>query len=80
MPRYYFDVLDGGLFTDEEGVEFSDRAAACAEVLRSLPEMANDIVDIEDGREVSVTMRDEAGHPILAATLTIDARWLDDAT
>lgn len=79
MPRYYFDVLDGGLFTDEEGVEFPDRATARAVALRSLPEMANDIVDIEDGREVTITMRDDAGRPILAATLTIDARWLDDA-
>lgn len=79
MPRYYFDVLDGCLFTDDEGFEFPDRATARVEALRSLPEMANDIADIEDGREVSITMRDAAGRPILAATLTIDARWLDDA-
>lgn len=80
MPRYYFDVLDGRLFTDEEGTEFPDLAAARTEALRSLPEMATDLVAIEDGHEVSITMRDDAGRPILAATLTIDARWLDDAT
>ena len=79
MPRYYFDVLDGGLFVDEEGIEFPDRIGARAAALRALPDMANSLTDIEDGREVSVTMRDEAGRPILAATLSIDARWLDDA-
>ncbi len=80
MARYYFDVLDGRLFHDEVGVEFPDRAAARTEALRSLPEMARNIRNIEDGHEVSVTMRDEAGREIFAATLTIDARWLDEAT
>jgi len=78
MPRYYFDVLDHQLFKDDEGLEFADLAAVRAAALRSLPDMARSFADVEDGREVSITVRNEAGRPILEAMLTIDARWLTD--
>lgn len=79
MSRYYFDVLDGGLFIDDEGTEFPDLATARTETLRSLPEMAKHRADLEGAREVSITMRDEASRPVFQATLTIATRWLADA-
>lgn len=80
MPRYYFDVLNGGLVIDDEGIEFSDPAQARAEALRSLPDLAKSFIESEDGRRVSITVRDAAGRSIYEATLTITARWPTDAT
>ncbi len=45
MPNYYFDIIDGENFFDENGLELPDLAAArneavrySAEVLREMPE------------------------------------------
>lgn len=79
MPRYYFDVLDDGLFMDDEGIEFLDAPKVRTETLRTLPEMAKHRADLEGGPEVSITVRDEVGRPVLPPTLTIVARRLADA-
>lgn len=76
MALFYFDVLDGGLNLDDEGLEFPSAAEARREALRALPDIAKGLLDAEDEREVSITMRDAGGTLLFEATLTIEARWL----
>lgn len=78
MPRYFFDVIDGGLTVDDEGIGLPNMQAARAEALHALPDLAKNLLQTEDEREVSITVRDEGGRPIFEATLTIRARWLDE--
>ncbi|MGH1575097.1 DUF6894 family protein [Methylobacterium sp. P31] len=80
ISRYYFDVLDGVLFMDDEGTEFPSAATARTETLQSLPETAKHRAGLEADREVSFTVRDEIGRPVFQAALTIATRWLADAT
>ena len=45
MPRYYFDLQDGGeLAADEEGMELRDMNSVQEEAARSLGDMAQDAV------------------------------------
>jgi hypothetical protein len=78
MPRYFFDIIDGGLVMDDEGIELPDAHAARTEALNVLPDIAKNLLHAKDERGVSVTVRDEGGKPIFEATLTIEARWLMD--
>lgn len=78
MPRYFFDIIDGGFTIDDEGIELPDAQAARAEAIRSLPDIVKNLLHAKDEHEVSVTVRDEGGKPIFEATLTIEARWLMD--
>ena len=80
MPRYFFDVQDGGLVRDQDGIEFADAAQARTEALQALPDLAKDLRKVEDGRRISVIVRDAAGRSICEATLSIDTRWLTDDT
>lgn len=76
MSLYYFDLIDGGLNLDNEGLEFATAAEAQREALRSLPDMAKELLGTKEEHEVSITMRNERGVPVFEATLTIEARWL----
>lgn len=78
MPRYYFDVIDGGLIVDDEGLDLANLETARDKALRALPDIAKSLLFTENEREVSITMRNESGTPLFEATLTIKARWLTD--
>ena len=45
MPRYYFDVRDGGKFTeDSEGIVLAGIEAAGEEAARGLADLARDVL------------------------------------
>jgi hypothetical protein len=71
MPRYFFDVLDGGLIRDEEGLELASIEAARMEVLRTLPAMAADVRARREARQLRIDVRDETGKYVLVGTLTV---------
>jgi hypothetical protein len=60
MPRYYFDVIDEGVYqVDEVGLELDNLGAAVAEAQRAVSEMVLEL----DGREaasVVIQVRDGA--------------------
>ncbi|WP_267426989.1 hypothetical protein [Methylobacterium sp. GC_Met_2] len=76
MARYFFDVTNGSVVSDDEGIEFDDAHSASQEALRSLPDMVKDQPLGSVGEKVSVTMRDDHGIPVYRATLTIEDEWL----
>jgi len=71
VPRYYFDIHDGELQRDEEGLECENVEAARDRVMASLPDVA-ELITSEDGdtQAVTVTVRDEEGSRIYTGTLT----------
>lgn len=70
MPRYYFDIHDGELLTDDEGTECKNFEEAREKVVASLPDIAI-WISATDGEDqaVSVIVRNEAGAPIYTARL-----------
>jgi hypothetical protein len=78
MARYFFDVSDGELARDDDGVEFADAHCASREALQSLPDMAKDLLPTTGSETITVTMRDEHGTLLYRATLTIEGEWLQD--
>ena len=77
MPRYFFDVLDGGLIRDEEGLELASIEAARMEVLRTLPAMAADVRTQREARQLRIDVRDQSGKYVLVGTLTVVVEELD---
>ena len=80
MARYFFDVHDGQHFTaDKEGLEFESIEAAREEAIAALPELARDVLR-HGGREnqmtFEVTAKDQAGHQVLRATLSLNVQRL----
>ena len=78
MARYFFDVSDGQLVTDDDGIEFADARCASREALRSLPDMAQSLLPTTGSETITVTIRDEHGTLLYRATLTIEGAWLQD--
>ena len=62
MPRYYFDVYDGALGKDEEGIVLPNSNAAFAEAIRAAKELAAaEEADGEVGSDHRIDVRDESG-------------------
>ncbi len=79
MSRFYFDVEDGDNFTrDEEGLELPGVKAAEDEAAKTLPGIISDSLPNGD-RRVMMTVRDEAGHPVLRLSLTLVVERLDQS-
>lgn len=76
MPRYFFDISDGGLTIDDTGLEFPNAHAARDEALKTLPNVAQDHMAEGKSREVVVLMRNEEGRALFTASLTLTAKWL----
>jgi len=76
MPRYFFDIKDGGEFArDDEGLELPDRQAVKVEAARSLADMAKHAIwsnakTIQD-RRIAIEVRDEHG-AVLQAKFTFE--------
>lgn len=79
MARYFFDVDDGDLSRDDEGLDFVSVDAACDQALASLPDIAKGCVSERTKEEVSITVRDGGDRAVFRATLVIKAEWLVDA-
>ena len=77
MPRYYFDINDGRLQRDEEGVLCADLQAAVLEAKKLLPAIAADEVS-KDGEHQAMTVlvTDEDGKAVYMAALAYTGMWL----
>lgn len=77
MPRFFFDVHDGRIDRDEEGVLCDDLQAAALEAKLLLPEIARHEVPKDGERQtVTVLVTDEEGHPVYSAALCFVGTWL----
>lgn len=76
VPRFFFDIADGGLIIDDEGTEYPDAHAARAAAIATLPDVARDVIGESKSREVIVLMRDESNRALFTASLTLSAKWL----
>ncbi|MER2264443.1 DUF6894 family protein [Methylobacterium oxalidis] len=71
MPRYFFDVHDGGPEFDDTGTELSGPDEARAKARSLLPDIAREEIPKNgDQRTFTVMVRDESGHPVYSATLS----------
>lgn len=73
MARFYFDTDDGSApDTDDEGVDFPDRAAAKHAAKSILAVMIGEKLPTSDHIGLRVVVRDESGTPIYIASLSLD--------
>lgn len=78
VPRYFFDTHDGQHVIDDEGIEFVDIDAACAQAMRYLPEVGRwEIPKDGDKQAFTVLVRDETNTVVYTATLTFAGVRLD---
>lgn len=81
MPRFYFDIHDGELQRDEEGLECANVEAARERVMASLPDVAELITSGDrDSQAVTVMVRDETGDRIYTGTLTFAGSRPDETS
>jgi Domain of unknown function (DUF6894) len=72
MPRFYFDTYDDDCAVpDGQGIVLSDLEETKEEAIKALPDMARDGLPEGDYREFVVDVRDQAGHRVLRARLTL---------
>ncbi|WP_204165179.1 DUF6894 family protein [Methylobacterium radiodurans] len=64
MPRFYFDIEDGGTVRDDEGHELADLDAARRHVRRALGSLLAHDLRRGGSALIGVHVRDEAGHCI----------------
>jgi hypothetical protein len=77
MPRYFFDIDDGEIVTeDDEGLEVDGLAMARDRAIAVLPNIARDVLPDGDRRTFIVTVRNTDGANVFQATLVFEARWL----
>lgn len=70
MPRYFFDVYDGAVSQDDEGIELPDDEAAKKEATRAVTELAREILAGSEPRKtIHVTVRDEGHHLLFEARI-----------
>jgi hypothetical protein len=80
MPRFYFDTYDDDrAVPDREGIVLSDLEEAKEEAIKALPDMARDGLPDGDYRDFVVNVRDEGGHTVLTARLSLVVECLPDA-
>ena len=78
MPRFYFDVRDGGRFLpDEEGSEFDSLDAAEYEAACAAVEFGRDQLPKGGARDVTVEVRNEHGQRVLTATVSMEIHRVD---
>ena len=77
VPRYFFDIHDGGSTRDDEGTECADHDAARLMAIKTLPDIARDEIPRDgDRRTFTVLVTDPDGHPVYSATLNFAGLWL----
>ncbi len=71
MPRYFFDIHDGAVFTtDDTGVELDGIEAAQQEAAQTLCGIAKEILPDGNPHEVVIEVKDEARQRVLVAKLS----------
>lgn len=73
MTRFYFDIHDNETMRDDVGIDCVDLEDARQQVRRSLPDMARDVLAVDQTlHRMSIVVRDEGNKPVYRATLTFD--------
>jgi hypothetical protein len=72
MPRFFFDIHDGEMFTpDREGLELESLEAAKDEAKRTLPDIVKDEMPDGDRRDFTVDVKNAAGQIVWRITLSL---------
>lgn len=72
MPRFFFDIHDGEMFTpDHEGLELESLEAAKDEAKRTLPDIVKDEMPDGDRRDFTVDVKNAAGQIVWRITLLL---------
>ena len=72
MPRYYFDVCDGGRFIpDDEGFELDGPQVAERMAMTAAADMARDSLPKGDTDGVAVEVHDGSGKRVLTVTVAM---------
>ena len=72
MPRFFFDIHDGEVFTpDREGLELEGLEAAKAEAKNALPDIVKDEMPVGDRRDFTVDVKNAAGQIVWRVTLSL---------
>ena len=80
MPRFYFDVRDGGRFApDEEGTDFDSLDAAEHEAVCAAAEIGRDRLPKGDSREVTIEVRNEHRQRVLTVTASLEIHRVNPA-
>lgn len=78
MPRYFFDIHDGGSTHDDTSTKCADDEAARKLAIRTLPDIARDEIPRDGDRRAFIALvRDEDGRPVFSATLSYTGVWLN---
>lgn len=80
MPHYFFDVDDGSRpMRDDTGHEIDSREHLRCAAIAALADIAKDQLPDGDHSRFLVRVRNVADVYVFEASLTLDARWLDEA-
>ncbi|WP_457094719.1 DUF6894 family protein [Microvirga sp. P5_D2] len=81
MPHFFFDTDDGSQhFTDKEGHELENGAAAKAMAQVALAEMVRDALPDGDRRTFTVGVRDESGQVVVSTALSLITEYSSQAS
>ena len=77
MPRYYFDIHDGGSTKDDTGTESDNLGEVRRQAIQTLPDIAREQIPHDgDRRTFTVLVTDEDEKPVYVATLNFTGLWL----
>ena len=72
MPRFYFDLREGGMFSpDDEGLEFPDLNAAEREAAEAAAAIGRDRLPKGGSREINMEVRNEHRQRLLTVTVSL---------
>lgn len=72
MPMFFFDVFDGEeLWTDTEGTEHIDLAAARHEAVDTITSMSRETFPLNGPNSLSIDIRTEDGRSVERVTVTL---------
>ncbi|WP_148227510.1 DUF6894 family protein [Fulvimarina pelagi] len=77
MPTYYFDIEDDSrLQRDDTGVVCENEEAVRRTAVEALPDIASDGFSDAGGHTIAILVRNEEGHYVFRAAMTLTADWL----
>lgn len=73
MPRYFFDyTCDGRTAVDQDGLELTGNSEVRIAALEAFLDLLRESLPTEPTREVSISVRDEAGQIVFRAVLSLN--------
>ncbi len=78
MPSFYFDLREGASFTpDDEGLECDSLDVAEREAAEAAAVIVRDRLPKDNGRAISVEVRNEHRQRVLTVTVSIELHQVD---